>query len=225
MNQTAEHSRILESLIRIGTVAEVDHDNALCRVQSGELLTDWLPWITARAGKVRIWNPPSIGEQVVLFSQSGEVGAGVLLPGLFSDAFPPPSHDASVTCIAFPDGALVSYNHGSGALNATGIKTALIQASDHVTVDCPETTTTGNLTVGGDLSVKGDSTLKGKADVLGAFSYAAGMSGTGGASGGATTITGPITQSGGAITSNGVVLDRHTHGGVQSGGSSTGGPK
>ncbi|WP_371321803.1 hypothetical protein [Vibrio parahaemolyticus] len=50
------------------------------------------------------------------------------------------------------------------------------------------------------------------------------MSGTGGA-GGKTTIDGPITQSGGAITSNGVVLHTHTHGGVQSGGSSTGGPK
>jgi len=224
MNQTAEHSRILESLIRIGTVAEVDHDNALCRVQSGELLTDWLQWPAPRAGNVRVWNPPSIGEQGILFSQSGEVGAGVLLPGLFSDAFPPPSNDPNVTCIAFPDGALVSYNHASGALSATGIKTALIQASDHVTVDCPETTTTGNLTVGGNLSVKGDSTFKGKADVLGAFSYAAGMSGTGGTSGGATTITGPITQSGGAITSNGVVLHSHTHNRVQRGNDSTGGP-
>ncbi|STQ89292.1 phage baseplate assembly protein V [Iodobacter fluviatilis] len=225
MNQTAEHSRILESLIRIGTVAEVDHTNALCRVQSGELLTDWLPWLTPRAGKVRIWSPPSVGEQVILFSQSGEVGAGVVLPGLFSDAMPAPSSAATVTCVAFPDGALLSYNHDSGALSVTGIKTALIQASDSVTVDCPETTTTGNLTVGGDLVIKGDSTFKGKADVLGAFSYAAGMSGTGGEGGGATTITGPITQSGGALTSNGVVLHDHTHDKVQRGNDSTGGPK
>ncbi|MBY0445835.1 MAG: phage baseplate assembly protein V [Burkholderiales bacterium] len=225
MNQTAEHSRILESMIRIGTVAEVDHTNALCRVQSGELLTDWLPWLAPRAGNVRVWSPPSIGEQVLLFSQSGEVGAGVVLSGLFSDAFTPPSHDASVTCVAFPDGALISYNHASGALSATGIQTAIIQASVKITAECPETETTGNLTVGGNLSVKGDSTFKGKADVLGAFSYTAGMSGTGGTSGGATTITGPITQSGGDITSNGVVLHTHTHGGVQLGGSSTSGPK
>jgi phage baseplate assembly protein V len=225
MNQTAEHSRILESLIRIGTVAEVDHLNALCRVQSGELLTDWLPWITPRAGNTRVWCPPSAGEQVIIFSQSGEIGAGVVLPGLFSDAITSPSHDSEVFCMAFSDGARISYNHGSGALSATGIKTALIQASDHVTVDCPETTTTGNLTVGGNLSVKGDSTFKGKADVMGAFSYAAGMSGTGGTSGGATTITGPITQNGGAITSNGVILHSHTHNRVQRGNDSTGGPK
>ncbi|NHQ84886.1 phage baseplate assembly protein V [Iodobacter sp. HSC-16F04] len=224
MNQTAEHSRILESLIRIGTVAEVDHTSALCRVQSGELLTDWLPWLTARAGNVRVWSPPSIGEQVVLFSQSGEVGAGVVLPGLFSDAMPAPSQSADLCCTAYPDGAVMTYNYASGALSATGIKTAQIQATDHVTVDCPETTTTGNLTVGGDLVIKGDSTFKGKADVLGAFSYAAGMRGTGGEGGGATTITGPITQSGGAITSNGVALDSHTHGGVEHGGSNTGGP-
>ncbi|MDW5417438.1 phage baseplate assembly protein V [Iodobacter sp. CM08] len=224
MNQTAEHSRILESMIRIGTVAEVDHSNALCRVQSGELLTDWLPWLTARAGKVRIWNPPSIGEQVVLFSQSGEVGAGVLLPGLFSDAFAPPSHDASVSCIAFPDGALVSYNHDSGALSATGIQTAIIQASVKITADCPETETTGNLTVGGNLSVKGDSDFEGKAAVIGAFSYAAGMSGTGGESGGATTITGPINHSGGPLMSNNVIVHDHNHSDVQRGNDSTGGP-
>ncbi|AMC35322.1 hypothetical protein VN23_12235 [Janthinobacterium sp. B9-8] len=224
MNQTAEHSRILESLIRIGTVAEVDHTNALCRVQSGELLTDWLPWLTRRAGTVRSWSPPSIGEQVVMLSQSGEVGAGVVLPGLFSDAMPAPSSAAAVTCVVFPDGALVSYNHDSGALSATGIQTAIIQASVKITAECPETETTGNLTVGGDLVIKGDSTFEGKAAVLGAFSYAAGMSGTGGEGGGATTITGPITQSGGAITSNGVALDSHTHGGVEHGGSNTGGP-
>ncbi|AZN38051.1 phage baseplate assembly protein V [Iodobacter ciconiae] len=227
MNPTAEHSRILESMIRNGTVAEVDllPLQPLCRVQSGELLTDWLPWFTARAGKVRIWSPPSIGEQVILFNPSGEVGAGLVLPALFSDAFPPPSHDAAVTCVAFPDGALIRYNHASGALSATGIKTALIQASVKITAQCPETEATGNLTVGGNLSVKGNSTFKGKADVMGAFSYAAGMSGKGGAGGGETTITGPITQSGGAITSNGVVLHTHSHGGVQVGGSSTGGPK
>ncbi|WP_293935563.1 phage baseplate assembly protein V [Iodobacter sp.] len=226
MNQTAEHSRILESLIRIGTVAEVDCTplEPLCRVQSGELLTDWLPWVTPRAGKVSIWSPPSIGEQVMLLSQSGEVGAGVVLPGLFSDAFPTPSHDPNVTCIAFPDGALVSYNHSSGALSATGIKTALIKASDHVTVDCPETETTGNLTVGGNLSVKGDSDFEGKAAVMGAFSYAAGMSGTGGEGGGATTITGNITHSGGSLMSNDVIVDDHTHNLVQRGNDSTGGP-
>ena len=160
------------------------------------MLTDWLPWLTARAGKVRIWSPPSVGKQVVLFSQSSEVGAGVILPGLFSDAMPAPSSAAAVTCVTFPDGAL----HDSGALSATGIQTAIIQVSVKITADCPETETTGNLTVGGNLSVKGDSTLQGKANVLVAFSYAAGMSGTGGEGGGATTITGPITQSGGAMS-------------------------
>ncbi len=45
--------------------------------------------------------------------------------------------------------------------HATIIKTALVQASEKVTVDCPETETTGNLTVKGNLTVDGDSLLKG----------------------------------------------------------------
>lgn len=49
---------------------------------------------------------------------------------------------------------------------------------------------------------------------------------TGGISGGGgATMTGGITNTGGTVTSNGITLETHTHSGVQSGGSSTGGPQ
>ncbi|MFS6709247.1 phage baseplate assembly protein V, partial [Staphylococcus aureus] len=56
--------RLLENVVRTGTVTEVDEDKWRVRVQSGGLETAWLRWNAQRAGAFKVWVPPSIGEQV-----------------------------------------------------------------------------------------------------------------------------------------------------------------
>ncbi|MRR50794.1 MAG: phage baseplate assembly protein V [Rhodocyclaceae bacterium] len=133
-----ELSRLVENLIRIGTIAEVDHAAGRCRVKSGELLTQWLPWFALRAGATTTWDPPTVGEQVMLLSPSGEPSGGVALTGIYSTAIAPPSHSADEHVTHYPDGATVAYNHATGALTATGIKTALVQAADAITLEAPD---------------------------------------------------------------------------------------
>jgi len=152
-------SRMIENMIRLGKVEEIDLAGKCCRVRSGELLTNWLPWITQRAGTTRTWTPPTIGEQVLLLSPSGELGAGVVLTGLFSTAHPAPSVSVDEHVTEYPDGARISYNHVTGALEASGIKTALVQAATQVTIDCPTVTMTGNLNVAGDVTASGISLI------------------------------------------------------------------
>jgi phage baseplate assembly protein V len=53
------------------------------------LLTTWL-WIALRAGDVVDWCPPSIGEQVIVFSPNGDLTQGKVLAGLFSAESPAP---------------------------------------------------------------------------------------------------------------------------------------
>lgn len=225
MEQNADIARRLESMIRIGTIAEVRHTAPpACTVATGGLTTTWLPWLELRAGKTKTWNPPTIGEQCVLLCPSGDPAQGIVLYGIESSKNPAPGSSPDETLTVYPDGARISYNHASHALVASGIETALIQATSLVKVDCPETETTGNLTVGGNLIVTGTSTLKSKTDVIGPLSYAAGLSGQGGV-GGSTTITGPIKHSGGELSSNGVVVDNHTHDKVKEGVDRSGGPK
>lgn len=203
MDQIAELARRMESLIRLGTIAEVDHSAARVRIKTGNLVTDWLPWTAARAGSTREWNPPTLGEQVAILSPSGNPAAGVILPGgVFSDANGANSNSPDEHVRDYPDGARIRYNHATGTLEATGIKIALVQASEHCTVDCPETTITGNVLIKGALTVKK------------LLTYQAGMSGMGG-DGGDTTIHGPINHVGdltnrGTVSSNGVVLDTHS---------------
>ncbi|HEQ0226227.1 TPA: phage baseplate assembly protein V, partial [Pseudomonas aeruginosa] len=89
MNDFAALSRMIENLIRLGTIAAVDHAAQRVRVLTGDLLTGWLPWASPRAGADREWNAPTLNEQVLLFSPSGQTANGVVLTGLFSDLIPP----------------------------------------------------------------------------------------------------------------------------------------
>lgn len=205
MKNQSDILRLLRNLIRIGTVNAVDLERVRCRVDTGGNLTDWLNWISLRAGRTRIWSAPSVGEQVLVFALGGELDTAFVLCGIYSDDFPALSVSADALHITFPDGAVMEYEPASGALSVTGIKTANVQAAESITastkmlmvkadkiiLDAPEVICTNKLTTG-TLEVKGGGKM-----------------------------TGSIEHSGGSITSNGVVLHTHTHGGVQNGGGNT----
>lgn len=199
-----ELSRRLENIIRLGTIHSVDHAAVRVRVQTGHLITQWLPWLENRAGETTTWNPPTLGEQCILFSPSGEPENAIALMGLNSDAIQPPSHSADNHVIKFPDGATFSYNHATGHLEITGIKTAEIVASESITHRTPFTHITGKCTID---------------DLL---TYGNGLAGTGGTNN--NIVTGNFTHSTGNLSSNGKVLHTHTHSGVQTGGGTTGSP-
>lgn len=156
-----ELSRRLENLIRIGTIAEIDHARRRVRVKSGELLTQWLMWRTDRAGATRSWNPPTVGEQVMILSPSGELGNGIVIPSIYSDPFDSMSSEPDLHIVEYPDGARILYNHQTSELLATGIKTATVTASERVTADTPLTHCTGSAIVDGNLTVGGLLTYKG----------------------------------------------------------------
>lgn len=207
-----ELARLLHNLIRIGTVIDVDHSVAAVRVSTGELETDWLPWLETRAGQTTVWDPPTSGEQVVLLSPGGETAAGFVLRGIHSDLHPAPSYDKNKTVRVFPDKALLEYDHATGGMLISGINTLVVQAEASVTLTAPL------------ITLDADQTLStGKHTVEGLLSYLAGLSGQGG-TGGGTTITGPLTHSGGDLSSNGITLHLHVHSGVRSGGDESGGP-
>lgn len=135
--QITEILRLLRNLIRIGTVSAVKLDDGLCRVDTGNNTTDWLHWLTARAGKTRSWNAPSVGEQVLVLCLGGELDTGFVLPGIFSDDNPAPSASADALHWSFPDGAVIEYEPETGALKAAGIKTATIEAAVKILLDTP----------------------------------------------------------------------------------------
>ncbi|MEW5560258.1 phage baseplate assembly protein V [Enterobacter asburiae] len=202
--------RLLRNLIRTGVIIETDLAEGRCRVQTGGITTDWLQWLTARAGRSRTWWAPSVGEQVLILAIGGELDTAFVLPAIFSDDFPTPSASADAFHITFPDGAVIEYEPETGALLVSGITTAdvtasksitatvpvvLIKADTRVTLDTPEVVCTNKL-ITGTIEVQKGGTMKGD-----------------------------IAHSGGKFTSNGVQADDHDHGQVQRGGDRTVGTK
>lgn len=204
---TAELNRKIANIIKQGVIAESDPARALVRVQHGELTTDWLPYFVPAAGNVSVHRPPSVGENCIILSPSGETANGLVLCGMASTSFPSPAQSADETVVKFPDGANINYNHSSGQMT--------LKAVAKLTIDAPDTLITGNVVIQKMTTSNG------------LLTYTAGMSGGGGAGGG-TIIKGEINHEGtltntGKITSNGVVLDTHIHTGDSGG--KTGKPK
>lgn len=134
MNSLAELARLIENLIRFGTVAEVQIEPPRVRVKSGDITTAWRPWLNLRAGADREWDPPTVGEQVVLFSPSGNLAQGVALTGLFSDQIPANGDREGLHRRTYRDGAVIEYDSIAKHLRATLPGTAEVIAEGDIDV-------------------------------------------------------------------------------------------
>ncbi|NWA69002.1 phage baseplate assembly protein V [Pseudomonas reactans] len=119
MNDFAALSRMLENLIRFGVIAAVQMEPPRVQVKTGTLTTAWLPWLALRAGADQEWDPPTEGEQVILFSPSGQLANGVVITGLFSDHIPANGNRAGLHRRTYADGAVIEYDSVAHHLNAT----------------------------------------------------------------------------------------------------------
>ena len=94
----AELARRLANVVRVGTVAAVDHTAWRLRARydtddaGRAILTAWIPWVVARAGTDRTWWAPEVDEQVVLLCPSGELTQAIALPALYRTHTPPRPH-------------------------------------------------------------------------------------------------------------------------------------
>ena len=203
-----EMNRSISNMIRVGNIRAVDVANARVRVAFGGCISDWLPWGTSRAGNRRDWTSPNVGEQVMVFCPFGDPTQAVVGPSIFQDDFSAPATSADQDTTVYPDGTTVDYNSATNTLTVTvagsgnvvvNCKVATVKAETSVTIDTPETTCTGNLTVKKSFTM--------------------------GQEGGSATMKGNVAIEGGSLTHNGKnVGSTHTHGGVQSGGSNTAAP-
>lgn len=171
--QHIDLTKRLSNLLRAGRVEAVDLANARCKVRFGDIVTAFLPFVSAKAGEDRTWHPPEVGEQVLVLSPSGELSAGFVLGGVYTTAFPPPSTSPDVSRMLFKDGATATYDRalhslnldlpaGGSSLTITVNGDATISASGNALVEAAGTTTVssgGNIRLepgSGIVTVAGD---------------------------------------------------------------------
>ncbi len=153
---TTELKRLIDNLIRIGTVTAVRSGE--CRVKTGDITTNWRPYTTDRAGANRTRHRLSLGEQVILLSVSGDLRNAYIVGRLNADQFPEPlaeDDNPDLDRTEYADSAVIEYNPKTGELNATGIKSANIEASVNVKLITPLVECTKALKVGTTISAGG----------------------------------------------------------------------
>ncbi len=146
--KTAELNRRIENLLRLGQIAEVDHAARQIRVESGGLLTDWLPW-PAEVGKNYIrWRPLRVGTQVILASISGDPAQAQIIGTLYTQDLDSPSTDDDIDLIQFDNGSYIQHNAADNSIkiHAEGNMTL---SYDRLYLKGPVTQTGGDMTSDG----------------------------------------------------------------------------
>lgn len=146
----AEHQRRLHNIATIGTVIEIDADAALMRLAVGDNETDWLSIPTIAAGMVSVWRCPSMSEQFLLVSPSGELANAIPVVSLYSDRNPSPSTDPNEIRIRYNDTDFCSIDVVNSQLTMH-VSQITNQAATSIVWDTPSATLTGDLQVNGSI--------------------------------------------------------------------------
>lgn len=127
--------RRIGGMVRPGVIVEADYPSARYRIASGRLTSGWVPMLTGRAGSgCRTWDPPSIGEQVVMLSPGGDTARGLILPGsIYQSGQPAPGDRETLHKTEYGDGTKITLDRETSEytieLPASGKLTLKIGAS------------------------------------------------------------------------------------------------
>lgn len=115
-----ELERRLQAKSRTGVISDVDPAKGLARVklQDGDeaFLSGWVPWVEPSAGANKTHNPPSIGQQVQIISESGDLHDAVIQGSLNSNANTRPSSAGDEYVLASVGQTRVAVSGGGTAL-------------------------------------------------------------------------------------------------------------
>ncbi|MCE1004503.1 phage baseplate assembly protein V [Pseudomonas sp. NMI1173_11] len=107
----AQLDRMVAGLVIPCYVVAVDLIDAKVRVtDGGDWTSAWVRWHALAAGNARHWRAPSMGEQGVLVSPSGEPAQGTFVPGLYGNAGDRPDNRDHVEVWRFDDGGSMVYD-------------------------------------------------------------------------------------------------------------------
>ena len=177
---------------KIGEVSSIDPARCTARVifdDENSMVTYDLPIMQRNSLGNRDYQMPDIGEDVLCLFRSDGFEDGVIIGSFYAGDVEPPETTADRRTVVFKDGTRICYDRASHTLTVTiagtvivfdqqtgsitvpesasvFCKTALVQASESVTIDSPDTFFTGNIKVQGLITGQGGFTVTGGGGVV-----------------------------------------------------------
>ena len=115
-----ELERRIRSQSRTGVIAEVNAAAGTARVRlldsDPPFVTGWIPWEESAAGANKTHNPPSGGQQVKVYSESGDLHDASIQSSVNSSAHGKPSGLGNQYILASVDAASVTISDGGGTM-------------------------------------------------------------------------------------------------------------
>lgn len=124
----------LNALVLWGIVTAINPATGKVKVSDGEITTQWIDWLVPRFGSVKIYSLPSVGESVMVLSESGDLAQGVAIASLSGGGGVAGQHT-----VAFDSGTTIT----------------LAEATNTLTITSTAINIVGNLTVSGTLTAGG----------------------------------------------------------------------
>ena len=202
-------------MIKVGIVTALSPSKGAARVRLSDndsLVTYWLPVIQGKTHKDKHYNMPDVGELVVCAFLDNGIEDGFIIGAIYNNSDSVPVSSADKFHKVFSDGSSIEYDRKShklaividGEIDITA-SAAVKLTCPSFTVDCPESTFTGKVTIQGLLT------------------WLAGMIGSGG--GAVSAVINGILRATKLKTDAGIDVDDHRHGGVAEGDDVSGGPQ
>jgi phage baseplate assembly protein gpV len=101
----AEADRRIENIIRVGKVTSVDPGTATAIVDFGDLPSPPLPVGQLGAGAIQFWWMPSVGEQVLVACEGGDIAQGTIVCSIYAGNAP--SSDGAVPQVNLAGGKMI----------------------------------------------------------------------------------------------------------------------
>lgn len=177
---------------KIGEVSSIDPARCTARVifdDENSMVSYDLPIMQRNSYGNCDYQMPDIGEDVLCLFRSDGFEDGVIIGSFYAGDVEPPETTADRRTVVFKDGTRICYDRASHTLTVTiagtvivfdqqtgsitvpesasvFCKTALVQASESVTIDSPDTFFTGNIKVQGLITGQGGFTVTGGGGVV-----------------------------------------------------------
>lgn len=153
------------SLIREGIVVSTGASTARVKFEAMDgLVSHDLPVLCSRTGKDKSLTLPDIGEMVVcVFTDMSGVD-GYIIGSHYNESDPAPTGASQGKTFHYTaaDGAVIEYDRDSGVLTASGIKSAMIVATNDITLKAAKIILDGSVTMKGNALAEGNFHTKGK---------------------------------------------------------------